>query len=317
MIKKQSTRLGVGLAMSLSTMPVWAQDGPIMPQLLDTAECYLSLEVDNAVDWRGPYGRGYEVFDPSLSFEVALITVRHEGRACDFFLTATGQNGGGEGRLDRQGYALIYDLLRDPNGPSILSPDLFGNQLSRLHGTFAEGPSAQQFMIYLSIPPEQFVPGGTYSGQAILKLFRDDMAAPELSVQEALPITVPVASALKVENLQAGVGRRDLSVDLGNLETGATSELDFVLSSNAPVQARISSDNLGFLAHQFGARPIPYRMSIGNRRLDLSNGSDQVAIGTGGERGLDLPLRVMVDQQPGAAAGKYSDIVTINFRVEQ
>jgi len=44
--------------------------------------CALELSVDNSVDWRGLYGRGYEVFEDGESFETVTISVRHRGAAC-------------------------------------------------------------------------------------------------------------------------------------------------------------------------------------------------------------------------------------------
>ena len=64
-----------GAFLLLHSTPSLAQD----EVTLSEEPCTLKLTVDNSVDWRGLYGRGYEVFEDGESFETVTISVRHQG----------------------------------------------------------------------------------------------------------------------------------------------------------------------------------------------------------------------------------------------
>ncbi len=309
---KYSIIFGIAVATPLAgaAIPAKAQD------FLSSTECRLEMRVENSIDWQGLYGRGYEVFEKEESFEVANVTIRHEGAACDWFLTGASETGGGSPQLFGPYGTLVYDVLHTPNGPSLLSPDYTGNQFSRLRGRFGAGAGAQQVTLYIAIPPDQYVGGGSYSGQAILRLFRDDLASPELADQSPLGIIAPVASVLKVESMEAGPGVRTLNVDLGNLEPGADRTLDFSVRSNALVRATVQSANRGKLTHRFGAPGIPYRLAIGDRLVDLTGTTTSEPIAEATPTDLPVPFHIAVDPQPGAAAGNYTDTLTITFIVD-
>ncbi|HBC17129.1 MAG TPA: hypothetical protein DHV50_10545, partial [Erythrobacter sp.] len=188
------------MAAGVATSPLFAQETAGGP------ECLLELSVDNNVDWRGQLGRGYEVFSGEESYEVVSVVVRHQGQACDYFLTGMPQEGGNENLLTGPYGALAYDVLRQPSGPSLLSPDYAGNELTRLYGRFPDGAGAQQYVLYVAIPPEQNVGGGIYSDQVQLRVFADHFGSPELMDQASFAITAPVADTLEVDSIDAGPG---------------------------------------------------------------------------------------------------------------
>ena len=284
--------------------------------MLADEECQLDLQIDNNVDWRGPYGRGYDVFDIEQSFEIVTLSIRHQGRACDYFLTGIDEDGGGKQTLRGPNGQLTYDVLLQPSGPSALSPDYLGDQLSRVRGRFPSGAGIQTVTLYLAVPAGQFVPGGAYSGRTLFRLFEDDFGTPVLAGQAVLGMIVPVTTALKVESRDIGPGQRDLSIDLGDLSRGADHTLDFSVASNAGVTAEVSSANRGKLAHFANAPGIPYRFWLGGQALDLSQPFARRGLSIPGATAASLPVRVAVDPQPDAAAGDYSDTLTITFIVD-
>ena len=284
--------------------------------LLVEEDCRLELQIDNNIDWKGPYGRGYDVFDQEQSFEIVTLSIRHRGRACDYFLTGIVEDAGNGQTLLGPSGRLAYDVLIQPSGPSVLSPDYLGDQLSRVRGRFPRGAGIQTITLYVAVPPSQFVQGGAYSGRTIFRLFEDDFGSPELASQAVLGVTVPVASALKVESLEASLGQRDLSVDLGDLSQGADRTLDFSIASNAGVTAQVTSANRGKLAHFANARGIPYRFWLGGHALDLSQGFARHGLAIPSSVATALQVRVAVDPQPSAAAGDYSDTLTVTFVVD-
>lgn len=295
------------VAMCLATA-AFAQDLPV------DAECRLEVRVENDVEWRGVYGRGYEVFDTAEEFEVVPVTIRHEGAACRYFITAAGITGGGENILSGPQDQLRFDLLSSTNGPALLSPDFTGNPLSRITGAFRAGASSVTIPLYVAIRAGQFVRGGRYYGQADVRVFKDENG-PELADQTTVGISVPVASVLKVESMDAGPGVKDLTVSLGDLAQGSRRTLTFDVRSNANVTARFDSANAGTLKHSAGAPPIKYQAQLAGVPIDLT-GAIWQTLPALGQQNLSVPLTFVVDPQPFAGAGEYWDMLTVTFRAD-
>lgn len=307
-LTSQIVRAGLA-ACALSASPAMAEDLPF------DAPCRLEMEVDGVISWHGPFGRGYEVFAPDETIEVATVSIRHDGGPCRYFLTAAPSEGS-DNVLRGPEDSLRFDVLHQPSGPSLLSPDYSGSQFSRLPGQFGAGMGAHDLMLYVTIPPGQFVAGGTYSGQALLRLFRDDPAGPELADQVPIGVVAPVAAVLEVDSTDAGTGSNAMSVDLGDLSAGADRTLDFTVRSNAPVFARFESANRGMLAHQAGAPGIAYRLSVGGVPVDLQNALAAYQLGRPGSNHLPVPVRITVPPHESAAAGNYEDTLTVVFVVD-
>lgn len=283
---------------------------------VEPEDCDLEITADSAIDWRGLYGRGYEVFEPAEYFEVVMVEIRHVGPPCEFFLTAATINDPIRPSLDGPGGRLAYDLRREPSGPSIFSDDFLGDQFSRISGQFGAGVQSQAAILYLAIPPGQAVGGGAYSGQPILRVFRNDMNGPDLLDEVSINVFVPVPSVLSVELAEAGPGARTMDIDLGNLGRSVDRTVFFEVRSNAQIKASVSSLNKGVLAHFAGAPGIPYRLFLGNREIELENPAASVEINDTLTLYQPVPLKIQVDGNANAAAGAYSDTVTVTFAVD-
>lgn len=283
-----------------------------------TGPCSLELTADNSVDWRGTFGRGYEVFEDTESFETVNVAVRHSGEACQFYLTATASSGGGQNALLGSGDSLFYDLLKTTSGPSFLSEDYFGTQTSRIDGQFGNGRGTQGATLYVSLPANQFVRGGKYSGQALIRLFRVSDGGPELVAETPIVIVAPVASVLKVRSDQFPQGSRESSIDLGDLSTEARRSFDFNIKSNAEVAVTFQSANQGQLSHQFGAPGIKYQLAFRGENIDLtaSSASSRISPALSREE-FQIPVEITVPTPRGMpAAGQYSDRLTVTFTAE-
>lgn len=300
---------GLALAASLPTASL-AQD------FVEPEVCDLEITADSAIDWRGLYGRGYEVFEPSEYFEVVMVEIRHVGPPCEFFLTAASFGDSFQPSLAGPGNRLIYDLRREPSGPSIFSPDFLGDQFSRVSGQFGAGVQSQSAILYLTIPPGQAVSGGAYSGQPILRVFRNDADGPDLLDEVTVDVFVPVPPVLSVELADAGPGARTMDIDLGNLGRPIDRTVFFEVRSNAPITANVSSQNKGVLAHFAGAPGIPYRLLLGDREVSLENASASVELNDTRTLYQPVPLKIQVEGNANAAAGTYSDTVTVTFVVD-
>ncbi len=297
-------------SVAIYAAPASAQD------FIEPETCDLSITADSAIDWRGLYGRGYEVFEPSEDFEVIMIEIRHIGPACEFFITAADLGGSVRPSLNGSGGQLAYDLRRQPSGPSILSPDFMGDQISRLSGRFGAGPGTTVVELYLTIPPGQTIQGGLYNGQPVLRVFRDDPTGPDLLDEVVVDVTVPVPSVLSVDIADAAPGLRSMDVDLGNLGRDVNKTVIFDVRSNAAITASVSSQNNGTLAHFAGGPGIPYTLSLGNNEMNLQNSAQILRLRDTGSLYQPLALDISVNGNPNAAAGQYSDSLTITFVVD-
>jgi hypothetical protein len=160
------------------------------------------------------------------------------------------------------------------------------------------------------------VSGGAYSGQPILRAFRNDSDGPDLLDEVTLDVFVPVPPVLSVELADAGPGVRSMDIDLGNLGQSVDRTLFFEVRSNAPITASVSSQNKGLLAHFAGAPGIPYRMLLGDREIKLDDPTASVSLNDTRTLYKPVPLNIQIDGNANAAAGTYSDIVTVTFVVD-
>jgi len=280
--------------------------------------CALELTVDNSVDWRGLYGRGYEVFEDGESFETVTITVGHRGAACQFFLTAAPISGGGVNALSGPGDPLYYDLLKTSSGPSFLSADFQGTETSRINGQFSAGGSVQGATLFVSIPSNQAVRGGTYSGQVMVRLFRAGDGIQDLVAEAPLAILAPVASVLKIRSDDFPQGIRETSIDLGDLSHATRTAVNFDIMSNADVAVTFQSANHGKLAHHAGAPGIDYNLAFKGEEIDLSAAGSSSRLNYGSSRTeRAVPLEITVAAPVGLpAAGEYTDALTVTFTAE-
>tara|TARA_R110000787_G_scaffold3020_10_gene12181 strand:+ start:25808 stop:26761 length:954 start_codon:yes stop_codon:yes gene_type:complete len=285
---------------------------------LSDEPCALELTVDNSVDWRGLYGRGYEVFSEEESFETVTISVRHQGAACQFVLTASPLSSGGVNALSGPGDPLYYDVLKTTSGPSFLSTDFQGTATSRIEGKFGTGNSAQGATLYVSIPSNQIVRGGTYSGQVMVRLFRADSGIQDLVAEAPLAILAPVASVLKIRSDDFPQGIRETSIDLGDLSRATRAAVDFNIMSNADVAVTFQSANRGKLAHEAGAPGISYNLAFKGENIDLSTSASSSRLNYAhGRMERAVPLEIVVPQPSGLpAAGQYNDTLTVTFTAE-
>ncbi|WP_339824759.1 hypothetical protein [uncultured Parasphingorhabdus sp.] len=303
-----------GAILLFHSIPGFAQDD----MMAADDPCALELTVDNSVDWRGLYGRGYEVFEEGESFETVTLSVRHQGAACGFFLTAAPVSGGGVNALTGPGDPLYYDILKSSSGPSFLSPDFQGTETSRVDGQFPEGSGVQGATLLVSIPAHQIVRGGTYSGQVMVRLFRAGGGIQDLVGEAPLAILAPVASVLKIRSDDFPQGIRETTIDLGDLSRATRTAIDFNIMSNAEVAVTFQSANRGQLAHQAGAPGIDYNLAFKGENIDLSAATSSSRLNYAPSRiERAVPLEIVVPAPIGLpAAGQYSDALTVTFTAD-
>lgn len=277
------------------------------------SECALAIAGESNVDWDGPYGRGYDVFDETIAYESIEILVQHTGGACNFILTATPVSSGGRAVLANGTAKLEYDVLRETTGPSIISGSLEGTPSSRIQGAFGPGESMAAALLSIYIPPLQFVESGTFDGQFILRLYREDGASSTLVDERPVTIIAPVAARLRIDAPDFAKGSTVALIDLGELSGGARKDVAFDIRSNSRVNVAVSSANRGELAHETAPTSIPYRVSGGGQLINLSDRAGRRI----GSSFAGRTFAVEVEVPPGSyPAGRYSDVLTVVFTTE-
>ena len=287
------------------------------PSLADLP-CHLELSADNNVQVRGPYGRGYEVFSESESFENLGVSIRHVGGPCRFYIAIAAVDPA-NATLAGQGQSLRYDILKSSYGSSALSSDFLGNESARLEGEFTEGAASFGANLVVNVPARQFVRGGTYDGQVAVRLFRLVDSRPELIAEAPVRISTQVLSALKVQSDLFPGNLREGNIDLGELSYGASRSVEFEVTSNAAVSVVFHSANLGKLRHHAGAPGIAYRVLAQGQEIDLASQAGIARLMTG-QDGPATPMQIEVKVPESArtsAAGLYNDVLNVTFRAEE
>lgn len=276
--------------------------------------CQLELSGDTSIEWRGLYGRGYEVTSHEQNFEPVSLEVRHSGAACDYYIVATPMSPRGENVLTNAGEKLYWDLLQDTNGPTLVSRDFLGSLANQLGGRFGPVTAAQPITLFFTILPGQFVRGGNYSGRILLRLFTTGDEGPELVAEQPIALIATVASILEIRSDEFAGGQRELTLDLGNLSTAPQRSIDFDLRSNASIGVSFASLNRGLLAHQFNAPGVPYdvRMNGFEIPLDYPRSQPLDLMAPGGSQSATIEI-IVPPATDMLAAGHYTDALTITF----
>jgi len=120
-------------------------------------------------------------------------------------------------------------------------------------------------------------------------------------------LSVEVDAEISVRMMETS--SRNLDVDLGNIAIGTRRSVDFEVESNSPFSIETISASGGSLIHSLTDLKIPYEVSISSSGILGGHSSGRYKVGSG-----TLVLDINVPPVPGAAAGNYSDELTVIFR---
>lgn len=129
----------------------------------------------------------------------------------------------------------------------------------------------------------------------------------------AVPTTVTVDVA-QVTQLSFAGGATSLTVDFGELSTGAFQDLNVNAQATVPFDISWSSANNGVLKNLSDASwTIPYTAVLNGTTVDNSTGYTDTTLGGTQGAVTSLPLHVAVGDISNKRAGTYQDIVTISI----
>lgn len=303
-MKRLAELMVAALCISLTAGPATAEE-----LLASEGPCELDIAGESTVEWEGAYGRGYDVFGRQVAYEPVELRIRHRGEPCEFFLTAQLLSAGGENALTNGTGRLIYDLRSGTNGPSLLSDQFGGSPGNRLQAQLGGSRNAASVLVSLSVPPSQRVSSGAYTGQVMIRLFREVSGSPELVAEWPLSIVVPVRARLRITSDEFGPGMSVANIDLGELSSGARRETTFEVSSNAPIDMALRSANGGKLQHNLSRAAIPYRVRVNGSEVGLAANGTVLPLGNA------AVARVALSVEPDESylAGTYSDVMSVTF----
>lgn len=280
----------------------------------EEASCQLTLRVGASLNYRGARSRGYEVFSPLRHQEAFPVVIEHTGPACSYALDIASVGRSVPAFLEGPGSGqLVYEVREGPAGNSLLRGDLPGIDGNGLSGQFADGPSAQNFLLFMEIEPGRIVPAGQYSDILVFRLYQQDGITQVLADERSVWVSVDVPAAI-----QAGIGgiedrTMQTSVDLGQLYSGLRRSLAFSMQANVNVTISFVSANEGRLVHDQSAAFVPYSVQFdGESFVPDGNGSHLLhGAATSRER---YSFDILVGEIPrGGLAGRYSDVLTITI----
>jgi spore coat protein U-like protein len=322
MWKRRKAMMAVNKILCIPALSILAAFAPVYADDnigSNSVPCQLELTATDSIDARGPFGRGYDVFIDEQGYENLAITVRHMGAACRYNIVVS-HNNQTSPILAGPSQSLSYDILKTTNGPSALSRDYYGSESARIEGQFGPGNASAETNLIVSLPAGQFVRSGSYSGQIIVRLFKEeDGGGYTLAAEAPVFITTRVSAAMKITSDSFPGATRYTDVDLGELAYGTTKSVEFSLASNAAVAVDFRSANQGMLKHHAGARSIAYRLNAQGHNIDLQSAGSNLRVATGsGQTPAPIRLEINVPASSSApAAGIYKDILTVTFTVEE
>ena len=268
-----------------------------------------------SLDWAGAVERPCETTAINMERDTDGWTDR--GAACEYFLVATPLSSGADSVLTGAGDRLSWDLTGAPNGPSLLSRDFLGSLATQIAGRFEAETGAQQLSLFVTIPPGQFVRGGHYQGEFVLRLFRRDDGGPELVSELPVAIIATVPAILQVRSDDFPGASREASVDFGDLNTPSTKSISFDIVSNTTVAVSFVSAARGILAHEFGGAGVPYELRMNGAAMSLAAPARERLDMASPDGSRAAVVEIAVPPAGSRrAAGRYLDTLTITFTAE-
>lgn len=106
-------------------------------------------------------------------------------------------------------------------------------------------------------------------------------------------------------------------VDLGELREGpAPVPLQVRVNSTGRYTIDVTSANAGRLRLGTSDWSVPYSLSIGNRRVNLSGTDTLAGPPAGGYTRESLPIHISIGDISGRRAGRYSDVISISVAAQ-
>ncbi len=282
------------------------------------AACSLAVDSAGGQQWIGSDGRGYNVFDDTTLYQSLTINVRAVDSACPFYVTVSPiVFSGNEGTLSGAGGSLRYTIYRDASGKQILQPSLIAADSEVLSGTASASGQTTSFQVSYSVPAQQVVPPGDYTGQILISVYEGRVGAGVPRAQHQVPLTVHVADLAQI-SLSEGtfdINKKEKTINFGKLNEGDIKGATIHTRSNSGYRILVRSDNKGALRNinPSDQSEVPYDCFL-DGRLVLLGDTDHEGLSSST---LTDPLgrlhRIDFRIGPigGASPGDYQDVVTI------
>ncbi len=295
------TLLASALVAGLSTLSSLAEVITPVGELPAAEECQLSMRTPTEVTWRGPHSRGYAADQGGIHGERVSFEIRSAGGYCGYYVEITPVDGAYV--LNGPGAALPF-VLSSADGVSssnLGSPVVIGgSSYPQAGGRFVN------FLV--EIEPNRNVQAGRYSQDLNLVLYSETDGAPVFADTRQMRVVADVWP-----RVSAAIGPNAFSrnqqaqINLGRLQAGKETPLDFSVDANTTYEVKVRSENAGSLKHSRSDATLPYELILDGTLIDPSTlGSDTVVSTGSTSKSHDFRLRISRDTKD-IPAGFYND----------
>ncbi len=282
--------------------------------------CTLNIDTVGSIAWTGGGANGYDPFDTTAYFQPINLRVTSTDGDCAFYATVTPTGStGGDGSLSGPGGSLRFAIYRDATGSQLLQSAPIAVQAEVLSGAAKQAGPATAFQIAYSLPIQQIVAPGPYSGQITVAVYEGAVGSGILRAQHQVPITILVASIAEISFAAGSFNKlkSDCFLAFNILHQGDRKEVEMWVRSNSGYRIAIHSDGGGAMTplHSAPAEAmVPYSLKVDGVPVALAKTDVQVIIHPGptpwgGNRHL---FTFEIGTLKDACAGDYQDILPIS-----
>lgn len=271
-------------------------------------ECRLRIDT-GTTNW---IVRGFDLFNNTPPQAVYSVTFVNEGSGTCNFAPVFRLDGQPYGLSSGQGRRVPYGLI-DLYSQFVATPISGRSDRSLTRRYLTLGPQQQQVVQFqFTVPLDYLADDGDFTQDVILEAEQSDG-----SVLGGRPLVLGVNVVPSARLGLSGafeVNGNQVSVNLGPLAEGvAPVPLRLNVQSTRRYKLSVESLNGGKLRLGASDWTVPYRIIVGERTFNLSNGANDYVFGRGnGYRRESMPLSVLVGSTADRRAGTYSDVLSIS-----
>ena len=288
------------------------------------AACGITVSDITSAQWTGARGRGYDVYDPQRRIQVVNFRVRSHDGGCPFFLTVSPVSGRGDGigYLMGPGGLLSYGLFKDASGNDVLRPEGIAIQTDVYSGVAPTGGSSMAFQLVVSLPPEQMVRPGLYSGEIEFALHEGAFGMGILRDRRRVVVSAQVPAVAEI-SFSEGAGfdwrHNSVSMNFGRLRAGDRQSVQLKVRGNGGQRIALRSLNGGMLRHVDASddSQVRYTLRVDGAPIGLSeNVGTQIVLNNDNlpSAGRAYVLEISIGDIGDASAGDYRDTLSIDVQ---
>jgi hypothetical protein len=284
-----------------------------------SAACNITVGDITSTTWMGGNGVGYDIYDSQRRIQLVNFRVRSHDGGCPYYLTVSPATGSGDGTgyLMGGGGEIRFGIYKDANGSQPLRPAGLAVETDMYLGVVPAGGTIINQLV-LTIPPEQVVAPGFYSGDVEFTLYEGVFGSGVVRDRRRVTVSVQVPSVAQVsfaEGTGFDANHGSHTVLFGRLRERDRRVVNLKARSNGGYRLLLQSMNGGVLRHVDPSDDsrVPYTVIVDGNPVVLNGGETMVIVNsemTHGS-GRNHRLEVVVGATDDASAGDYRDVINV------